>query len=122
MFVLVSFWYEMGEGDSFLFFLITTSDWYATYNNSIHMCIQCKYVYRKGGVNRLIRIIQRDGLYGFAEPLEYRSVMELVAYYQANSLAPYSPKLDITLKTPVSKNDNLVTNTIVYIYMYVWTS
>jgi hypothetical protein len=61
---------------------------------------------RKGGVNRLIRIIQRDGLYGFAEPLEYRSVQELVAYYQLNSLAPYSPKLDITLKTSVSKLDN----------------
>ena len=62
-------------------------------------------------MNRLIRIIQRDGLYGFAEPLEYRSVQELVAYYQHNSLAPYSPKLDITLKIPVSKLDiNTVRN------------
>ena len=59
-------------------------------------------------MNRLIRIIQRDGLYGFAEPLEYSSVVELVAHYQKNSLAPYSPKLDITLKTSVSKFDNLV--------------
>lgn len=58
---------------------------------------------RKGGVNRLIRILQKDGFYGFAEPLEFESVMALVAYYKENSLAPYSPKLDITLSNPVSK-------------------
>ena len=59
---------------------------------------------RKGGVNRLIRILQKDGLYGFAEPLEFESVMALVAYYREFSLAPYSPKLDITLSNPVSKS------------------
>uniref|UniRef100_A0A1X7SY33 PI3K regulatory subunit p85-related inter-SH2 domain-containing protein n=1 Tax=Amphimedon queenslandica TaxID=400682 RepID=A0A1X7SY33_AMPQE len=37
----------------------------------------------------------RDGYFGFAEPLEFRSVVEL----------PYSSKLDITLKEPVSKTD-----------------
>ena len=35
-------------------------------------------------------------------------MIELVAYYQGNSLAPYSPKLDITLKIPVSKFENQV--------------
>lgn len=59
---------------------------------------------RKGGVNRLIRILQKNGFYGFAEPLEFESVMALVAYYRENSLAPYSPKLDITLSNPVSKS------------------
>ena len=58
---------------------------------------------RKGGVNRLIRILSKDGLCGFAEPLEFESVMALVAYYRENSLAPYSPKLDITLSNAVSK-------------------
>ena len=58
---------------------------------------------RKGGVNRLIRIIQKDGLCGFAEPLEFESVVALVAYYRENSLAPYSPKLDIMLSNPISK-------------------
>ena len=58
---------------------------------------------RKGGVNRLIRILQRDGLCGFAEPLEFESVVDLVAYYRENSLAPYSPKLDITLSNPISR-------------------
>lgn len=59
---------------------------------------------RKSGVNRLIRIMHRDGLYGFAEPLEFPSVIALIDYYRTNSLAPYSPKLDITLGTPVSRS------------------
>ena len=58
---------------------------------------------RKDGVNRLIRIYFRDGYYGFAEPLEFHSVTELVEFYRTNSLQPYSPKLDITLQEPVSK-------------------
>lgn len=58
---------------------------------------------RKGGVNRLIRIMHRDGLYGFADPLEFDSVISLVEYYKSHSLAPYSPKLDITLGVPVSR-------------------
>lgn len=58
---------------------------------------------RKGGVNRLIRIMHRDGLYGFAEPLEFPSVIALIDYYRSHSLAPYSPKLDITLGMPVSR-------------------
>ena len=65
---------------------------------------------RKAGVNRLIRIMHKDGLYGFAEPLEFTSVMSLVDYYKEHSLAPYSPKLDITLGQPVSRkllNDDM---------------
>lgn len=58
---------------------------------------------RKGGVNRLIRIMNKDGQYGFAEPLEFKSIMALVEYYKGHSLAPYSPKLDITLGAPVSR-------------------
>lgn len=61
-------------------------------------------ILRKSGVNRLIRILQKDGLYGFAEPLEFESVMALVAYYRENPLAPYNPKLDITLSNPISKS------------------
>ena len=58
---------------------------------------------RKDGVNRLIRILFRDGYYGFADPLEFRSVVQLVEHYRHHSLQPYSPKLDITLQEPVSK-------------------
>lgn len=61
--------------------------------------------YRKDGVNRLIRIYYRDGYFGFAEPLEFSSVMALIDYYREHSLQPYSPKLDITLMEPVSKFD-----------------
>ncbi len=63
--------------------------------------------HRKGGVNRLIRILHKDGYYGFAEPLEFRSLVELIDYYREHSLAPYSPKLDITLRKPVSHNYEL---------------
>ncbi len=59
---------------------------------------------RKGGVNRLIRIMHRDGHYGFAEPLEFSSVVAVVEYYRTHTLAPYSPKLDITLGIPVSRD------------------
>ena len=59
---------------------------------------------RKSGVNRLIRIMHQEGLYGFAEPLEFPSVIALIDYYRTNSLAPYSPKLDITLGMPVSRS------------------
>ena len=58
---------------------------------------------RKSGVNRLIRIMHKDGLYGFAEPLEFPSVIAMVDWYSEHSLAPYSPKLDITLNHPVSR-------------------
>ena len=60
-------------------------------------------IHRKDGVNRLIRIMFREGYYGFAEPLEFRSVIELVEFYSRNSLQPYSHKLDITLQEPVSR-------------------
>ena len=58
---------------------------------------------RKSGVNYLMRIMLRDGLYGFAEPLEFTSVVSLVSFYKVHSLAPYSPKLDIILGMPVSR-------------------
>jgi len=56
-------------------------------------------------VNRLIRIMYKDGLYGFAEPLEFHSVVELIDYYRDHSLAPYSPKLDITLVHLISRRE-----------------
>lgn len=61
------------------------------------------YSCRKGGANRLIRIMHRDGVYGFADPLEFQSVADLVNYYRDKSLVAYSPKLDISLLYPISK-------------------
>ena len=54
-------------------------------------------------MNRLLRILYKDGLYGFAEPTEFHSVVELIDYYREHSLYPYSPKLDITLVKPISR-------------------
>ena len=65
----------------------------------------CVSFYRVGGVNRLIRIIFHDGKYGFSEPLEFNSVVELVNYHKYHSLRPYSFKLDTQLLYPVSKED-----------------
>ena len=71
-----------------------------------HMCARtCTHtkLYRIGGVNRLFHIMHRNGLYDFAEPLEFHSVVELIEYYREHSLASYSPKLDITLQRPLSR-------------------
>lgn len=58
---------------------------------------------RKGGANKLIKIFCKDGLYGFVEPLKFRSVVELITYYQTHSLYSYNKTLDITLKYPVTR-------------------
>ncbi|XP_063058000.1 phosphatidylinositol 3-kinase regulatory subunit gamma-like isoform X2 [Engraulis encrasicolus] len=58
---------------------------------------------RKGGNNRLIKIYQRGGLYGFSEPLTFSSVVELIQHYHHESLAQYNSKLDTPLLYPVSK-------------------
>lgn len=58
---------------------------------------------RKGGVNKLIRILYKDGLYGFSEPLTFPSVVELINCYKHRSLASYNPKLDVKLEIPLHK-------------------
>ena len=58
---------------------------------------------RKHGINRLVRIIFHEGLYGLNEPLKFSSVIELVEYYRRHSLAEFNSKLDVKLKFPVSR-------------------
>lgn len=59
---------------------------------------------RKGGCNKLIKIYQRNGKYGFVEnQMNFNSVVELVNFYRSNSLARYNKSLDIPLKHPVSR-------------------
>ena len=60
-------------------------------------------MYRKGGSNKLIRILEKDGRYGFVEPLGFGSVMELIDYYMHNSLSHYNKTLDMKLLHPVRK-------------------
>ncbi|XP_062371576.1 phosphatidylinositol 3-kinase regulatory subunit gamma-like [Sardina pilchardus] len=57
---------------------------------------------RKGGNNRLIKIFQRGGRYGFSEPLSFCSVVELIQHYHHESLAQHNSTLDTRLLYPVS--------------------
>jgi len=56
-----------------------------------------------GGSNKLIRICHRNGRYGFSDPYNFTSVVDLVKHYRRNSLRLYNAELDITLKYPASK-------------------
>ena len=63
---------------------------------------------RKGGTNKLIKIYQKDGKYGFVEPLSFDSLVDLVDHYKRNSLAIFNKALNTRLLHPVSKNVNHV--------------
>ena len=58
---------------------------------------------RKGGANKLIKICHRNGKYGFSEPYNFNSVIELVEHYRNCSLSHYNSTLDIKLLYPVSR-------------------
>jgi phosphoinositide-3-kinase regulatory subunit len=59
---------------------------------------------RKGGQNKLIRIIKHQGFHGFSESsATFNSVPELIDYYRVNSLSQYNPRLDIKLIHPISR-------------------
>ncbi|XP_011707782.1 PREDICTED: uncharacterized protein LOC105462682 [Wasmannia auropunctata] len=68
---------------------------------------------RKGGTNKLIKISYRNGKYGFSDPYNFHSVIELVDYYRNCSLAQYNSVLDIKLLYPVSRfqQDDEIANT-----------
>ncbi|RLU24802.1 hypothetical protein DMN91_002892 [Ooceraea biroi] len=68
---------------------------------------------RKGGTNKLIKICHRNGKYGFSDPYNFHSVIELVDYYRNCSLAQYNSVLDIRLLYPVSRfqQDDEIANT-----------
>ena len=44
-------------------------------------------------------------MYGFADPLEFTSVVALIEYCREHTLAPYSSKLDITLGKAISRSE-----------------
>lgn len=58
---------------------------------------------RKSGSNKLIKICHRNGNYGFSEPYNFNSVIDLVDHYRNCSLAQYNSILDIKLLYPISK-------------------
>ncbi len=58
---------------------------------------------RSGGTNKLIRVINKNGLYGFSEPTTFASVPELIQYYMHNKLTKYNTRLNVTLSNPISR-------------------
>ncbi|OQR68464.1 phosphatidylinositol 3-kinase regulatory subunit alpha-like [Tropilaelaps mercedesae] len=58
---------------------------------------------RQGGCNKLIKIVHRDGRYGFTDPLTFSSVVELVQHFRTNSLEQYNALLNVKLLYPVSR-------------------
>ncbi|XP_065846119.1 phosphatidylinositol 3-kinase regulatory subunit gamma-like [Oscarella lobularis] len=52
---------------------------------------------KKDGITRRVQIHHRNGMYGFSEPLPFRSVVELVDFYRHRSLAEHNASLDISL-------------------------
>lgn len=78
---------------------------------------------KKGGVNKLVKIYHKMGLYGFAEPYDFTSLEEMITFYRDNSLYKYNAKLDIKLLYPVErcKRDS-VSLTFLYLYLMEYTS
>eukprot|EP00731_Ephydatia_muelleri_P018762 Em0011g802a len=62
---------------------------------------------RKADSNKLIRIINAGGKFGFSPPCEFATIQELVTHYTTNSLIKYNPRLDINLSNPISKFNNV---------------
>lgn len=58
---------------------------------------------RKDGSEKLIKISHGGGKYGFTEPYQFSSVVELVNYFQKVSLKQYNSILDVKLIYPLSK-------------------
>lgn len=58
---------------------------------------------RKGGTNKLIKIYHKNDKYGFSEPFNFSSVIDLVNYYRKVSLSQYNATLDVKLLHPVSR-------------------
>ncbi|XP_041359097.1 phosphatidylinositol 3-kinase regulatory subunit gamma-like [Gigantopelta aegis] len=63
-------------------------------------------VLRKNGGNKCIKILSHGGKYGFTDPCEFASVVELVEYYQQHSLSKHNKSLDIRLLYPFRRSEN----------------
>lgn len=57
----------------------------------------------KDGTEKLIRIIAKNGKYGFVDPFEFDNVVDLIEYYRDVSLCNYNKLLDVKLVYPVSR-------------------
>lgn len=57
----------------------------------------------KGGSEKLVKISHQNGLYGFTEPFNFPSVVDLINYYKNVSLKQYNLILDVKLLYPISR-------------------
>ena len=58
---------------------------------------------KKGGQNKLLRIICKNGLYGFSVPTKFRSVPLLVNYFHYHKLVQHNAQLNVKLEHPISR-------------------
>ncbi|MCL4118644.1 UNVERIFIED_CONTAM: hypothetical protein GTU68_038065 [Idotea baltica] len=58
---------------------------------------------RKGGSNKLIKICHKNGMYGFTEPINFGSVVDLIEVCRQQSLSQFNKTLDIRLLHPVNR-------------------
>ena len=58
---------------------------------------------RKGGTNKLIRVVHLNGKYGFSDPATFASVMDLISFYSKEPMTKYNARLDTTLCHPISR-------------------
>ncbi|XP_021922508.1 phosphatidylinositol 3-kinase regulatory subunit gamma-like isoform X3 [Zootermopsis nevadensis] len=68
---------------------------------------------RKGGTNKLIKVLLKNGKYGFSEPFKFDTVTELIHHYRTTSLAQYNCMLDIKLLYPLSRKQKGLESAIV---------
>ena len=60
---------------------------------------------KKDGINKMMRIVCKNGKYGFGEPCRFDSLQSLIEYHTKHSLAEYYPEMNIKLEYSLSKAD-----------------
>lgn len=60
---------------------------------------------KKDGINKMMRILCKNGKYGFGELCRFDSLQSLIEYHMKHSLAEYYPEMNIKLEYPLSNAD-----------------